>query len=200
MLPPIRGGTVTTIATGDAETVKRWATRLWIEKPRVIYWGRFMKENDMNAIIEVQRALEGVPGDRLTFTLMRKLSGTGVTGDTAMEGSEEQMVPYSDTVTLDQTRNAIRLAGRLSERRTAWSQRDTAKHAVIAAEFRAALEGARAAVRARYGDVLERKARGEWVADFSRLLAGRERQRAIRKARELKTPGGRLRALRAVGT
>lgn len=126
-LPPIRGGADTTVATGDAETVKLWAGRLWIEMPRVIYWGRFMRENDMNAIIEVQRALEGRPGDRLTFTLMRKLTGTGVTGDGTMEGSEEAMVPYSDTITLDQTRNAIRLAGRLSERRTAWSQRDTAK-------------------------------------------------------------------------
>lgn len=126
-LPPIMGGVDTTVATGDAETQKLWAKRLWIEMPRVIYFGRFMKENDMNAIIEVQRALEGVPGDRLTFTLMRKLTGSGRTDDATMEGFEEAMTPYSDDITLSQTRNAIRLAGRLSERRTAWSQRDTAK-------------------------------------------------------------------------
>ena len=126
-LPPILGAADTSIATGDADTVKRWATRLWIEMPAVIYFGRFMRENDMNAIIEVKRDLEGQPGDRLTFTLLRKLTGDGVTDDTTMEGSEEAMTRYSQNITLSQLRNAVRLAGRMSERRTAWSQRDAAK-------------------------------------------------------------------------
>lgn len=118
----------TNVATGDAETVKRWASKLWIEMPREIYWGKFMKENDMNAIIEVKRDLEGQPGDGLTFTLARKLSGAGVTGDSTLEGNEELMTWYSDTLTLDQTRNAVRLQGRLSERRTAFDQRMVAKN------------------------------------------------------------------------
>ena len=118
----------TNVATGDAETVARWAAKLWVEMPREIYWGKFMKENDMNAIIEVKRDLEGQPGDRLTFTLARKLSGLGVTGDSTLEGQEEQMTWYSDTLTLDQVRNAVRLQGRLSERRTAFDQRMVAKN------------------------------------------------------------------------
>ena len=118
----------TAFATGDAETVKRWAAKLWIEMPREIYWGKFMKENDMNAIIEVKRDLEGVPGDNLTFTLLRKLSGGGVTGDGVLEGNEEQMSYFSDTITLDQVRNAVRLQGRLSEKRTSFDQRSSAKN------------------------------------------------------------------------
>ena len=51
-VPLIQGGTDTEVLTGDAQTVKRWATELWVELPRVIYWNRFMRENDMNAIIE----------------------------------------------------------------------------------------------------------------------------------------------------
>ena len=117
----------TEFATGAAETVKRWAAKLWVEMPREIYWGKFMKENDMNAVIEVKRDLEGNPGDQLTFTLLRKLSGAGVTGDDVLEGQEEQMNHFSDTVTLDQVRNAVRLKGRLSERRTAFDQRMGAK-------------------------------------------------------------------------
>src|SRR3990167_2983899 len=112
----------TEFATGAAETVKRWASKLWVEMPREIYWGKFMKENDMNAVIE------GNPGDQLTFTLLRKLSGAGVSGDEVLEGQEEQMNHFSDTVTLDQVRNAVRLKGRLSERRTAFDQRMGAKN------------------------------------------------------------------------
>ena len=98
----------TEFATGAAETVKRWATKLWIEMPREIYFGKFMKENDSNAIIEVKRDLEGNPGDQLTFTLLRGLTGAGVTGDDVLEGQEEQMNHFSDTVVLDQVRNAVR--------------------------------------------------------------------------------------------
>ncbi len=116
----------TEFLTGAAETVKRWATMLWQEAPELIYWGQFMKE-DMNAIIQVKRDLEGQPGDELTFTLLRKLSGAGVSGDAVLEGNEEQMNHYSDTVVLDQRRNAVRLKGRLSERRTAFDQRKNAK-------------------------------------------------------------------------
>lgn len=118
----------TEFLTGAAETVKRWAAKLWVEMPREIYFGKFMKENDMNAIIEVKRDLDGNPGDRLTFTLLRKLTGAGVTGDEVLEGQEEQMNHFSDDVTLDQVRNAVRLKGRLSERRTAFDQRMSAKN------------------------------------------------------------------------
>jgi len=116
----------TEFLTGSAETVKRWASMLWTEAPELIYWGQFMEEN-ANAIIQVKRELEGQPGDELTFTLLRKLAGAGVTGDAVLEGNEEQMNHYSDTVVLDQRRNAVRLKGRLSERRTAFNQRTNAK-------------------------------------------------------------------------
>ena len=120
----------TEFLTGNDATVKRWAAKLWMEMPREIYWGKFMKENDQNTIIEVKRDLEGSPGYKLTFTLQRKLSGAGVTGDEVLEGNEEQMTFFSDDVTLDQVRNAVRLKGRLSERRTAFDQRMSAKNAL----------------------------------------------------------------------
>ena len=119
---------LTEFASSNAATVQRWAEKLWIEMPREIYWGKFMKENTIDAIIEVKRDLEGKPGDKLAYTLLRKLSGAGVTGDAILEGNEEQMTTYTDTLTLDQVRNAIQLAGRLSEKRTAFDQRMAGKN------------------------------------------------------------------------
>ena len=119
---------LTEFASSNAATVQRWAEKLWIEMPREIYWGKFMKENTIEAIIEVKRDLEGKPGDKLSYTLIRKLEGDGVSGDAVLEGNEEEMIDYSDLLTLDQVRNAVRLAGRLSERRTAFDQRMAAKN------------------------------------------------------------------------
>ena len=117
---------LTTFASADAATAQRWADRTWIEAVREIYWGKFMAESDQ-AVIQVKKDLEGKPGDKLTYYLTRKLSGAGVTGDAVLEGNEEQMTVYTDSLTLDQVRNAVRLGGRLSERRTAFDQRTNAK-------------------------------------------------------------------------
>lgn len=117
----------TEFLTGDAATVKRWATKIIVELPDEIYWGKFMEENNSNTIIEVKRDLEGQPGDRLTFHFAAGLTGGGKTGDDTLEGEEEAMNVYTDDISLDQVRNAVRLKGRLSERRTAFDQRRVAK-------------------------------------------------------------------------
>lgn len=121
-IPPIAGAVETVVATTDADTVQRWATKYWMELPAVIYFTRFMKENTTDTIIEVKRDLQGQPGDQLTYTLIRKLTGGGRTGDNQMEGNEEEILRYSQTLTLDQTRNAVLLGGRLSMKRTQWDQ------------------------------------------------------------------------------
>lgn len=125
----IAGGTDTEVLTGSALTVKAWSDEIWLELPEQIFFAKYMQE-DMNAIIEVKKELDGKPGDLINFYLQRQLSGAGVTGDSALEGSEEEMQFYADDVTLDQFRNAVRLKGRLSERRTAFNQRRTAKQAL----------------------------------------------------------------------
>ena len=117
---------LTEITTGATETVKRWASRVWAEMPRTIFWGRFMQESDQ-AIIEVKRDLEGTTGDVLNFTFSKKLRGAGVENDDDLEGQEEELEYFSDTVTLRQRRNAVRLKGAMSERRTAFDQRKDSK-------------------------------------------------------------------------
>lgn len=119
---------LTEFTSANAATVQRWAERLWIEMPREIYWGKFFSEDPLRGLIEVKRDLEGKPGDKCTYTFLRKLAGLGVSGDSVLEGQEEQMDFQSDSLTLDQIRNAVRLSGRLSEKRTAFDQRMAAKN------------------------------------------------------------------------
>ena len=116
----------TEFTTAADERVQRWVARIWYEMPKEIYFGKFMKE-DPNAIIEVKRDLEGQPGDKLNYSLANKLSGTGVTNDDTLEGSEEELDVDTDSVTLVQKRNAVRLKGRMSMKRTAFNQEEVAK-------------------------------------------------------------------------
>lgn len=125
-LSPVLGGVDTEVLTGAAETVKRWATKIWLEASKEIYWGKFFGEGEQS-IVQLKTELEKGPGDKVTFTLLRKLAGAGVDDDATLEGNEEALVWYSDSVTLTQKRNAVRLAGRMSERRTAFDQKLGAK-------------------------------------------------------------------------
>src|SRR5262245_34562777 len=125
-LAPMSGGADSEWLTGNAETVKRWAAQVWVEFPKLIYWNKFMGKG-INSCIQIKEELSGQAGDKITFSLPRKLQGAGVTGDSDLENAEEAMSTYSDDVTIDQKRNAIRLKGRMSERRTAYQQRMVAK-------------------------------------------------------------------------
>ncbi|KKM79422.1 hypothetical protein LCGC14_1350100 [marine sediment metagenome] len=125
-MPPMRGGVDTNIAAGAAEAAQRWAEDIWLELPERVFWGRYMN-TDVNAVIQVKQDLEAQQGEVITFTLARQLTGGGTAGDAALEGNEEAIAFFSDTVTLDQFRNAVRLNGRLAEKRPAFDMRTTAK-------------------------------------------------------------------------
>jgi N4-gp56 family major capsid protein len=55
-----------------------------------------------------------------------QLSGDGVQGDGTLEGNEEALVTYSDNLFIDQLRNAVRSAGKMSEQRVPFSVREEA--------------------------------------------------------------------------
>lgn len=120
------GGTDTNVASGASNAVQRWAEDVWLELPERVFWAPYMVE-DVNAIIQVKKDLEAQPGEKVSYTLARQLSAAAITGDSTLEGNEEAISFYTDSVTVTQNRNAVRLNGRMSEKRTAYSQRLTAK-------------------------------------------------------------------------
>lgn len=125
-VPPILGGIDSEWATGSAEAVKRWSDQAWVELPKLIYWNKLMGRG-LNNVIQLKSELEGKPGDRISFTFIRKLQGNATEGDDDLENNEEQIQSYTDNVTINQKRHAVRLKGMMSERRTAFDQRMVAK-------------------------------------------------------------------------
>jgi len=71
---------------------------------------RFSKEmgTGTNNVIQVKEDLVKKKGDKVTFALVNRLSGAGVTGNATLEGNEEAMSQRSATVTIERFRNGVR--------------------------------------------------------------------------------------------
>jgi N4-gp56 family major capsid protein len=106
-----------TWTTSDALVSQTWASRWWREaKIESYFYGHgFIGPSEVNDIIVEFPDLMREQGYQHTFGQIRDLSGSGVTGDSTMEGQEEAPTTFDDAITLDQKRNAIRTAGKLSE-------------------------------------------------------------------------------------
>jgi len=97
----------TSAATGL--TVQQWDAKFYKE---YLEQNRFKHGmgTSQNSIIQVKEDLTKKPGDSLTYALVNKLSGAGVTGSSTLEGNEEALDSRSFKVTVDQIRNAVRVS------------------------------------------------------------------------------------------
>ena len=106
--------------------VKRWAPDLMKEALKKCYAMKFMG-SDSNALIHVKSDLNKGAGDRLTFGIRQQLQGAGVSGDSTLEGNEEQLITYTQNLTINQLRHAVRSVGKMSEQRVPFSVRAEAR-------------------------------------------------------------------------
>jgi len=105
--------------------VSRWANELAHKAGKLIYFNRFMAE-DPNVMIQVKNELNGKPGKDVTVGLITNPSGAGVTSDNTLEGNEEALSTYAQTVTLEQYRHAIRNTGNFDDRKVLYNFRKEA--------------------------------------------------------------------------
>jgi len=113
--------TVTAFGTNDALTAKVYSAD-WIDSSiDRSYFNKngFIGEDEENSIIWLRRELEAKKGDTIYLGNVQELSNAGVPGDNEMEGSEEDLDTYDDSLIVDQIRNAVRLEGAMTEQRAA---------------------------------------------------------------------------------
>lgn len=105
--------------------VKLWSKMLNTEVLKTSYMAQFMGPASTD-LIQVKDETQKSAGDKITYGLRMQLSGPGVLGDGTLEGMEEALTVYSDSVIINQLRHAVRSAGRISEQRVPFSVRDEA--------------------------------------------------------------------------
>lgn len=87
-----------------------------------------MMGSDDNNIVQLKDELMKEKGNTVTFGLTAKLAGSGVTGDSELEGNEEKINGYADSVVISKKRFAVRLDGKLDEQQAAYDMRVDAKN------------------------------------------------------------------------
>jgi N4-gp56 family major capsid protein len=116
----------TSYGTNNALAVKLFAKKLAHEALKETFIYKFIGD-DENSVIQLREETGKSAGDKITFGLRMQLSGDGVSGDGTLEGNEEALTTYSDSVLIDQLRHAVRSAGKMTEQRIPWSVRDESR-------------------------------------------------------------------------
>lgn len=115
--------TLSTVASGN--TVKQWDSDFYKEYIRANRFARY-QGTDANAIIQLQETLTKKPGDAITVSLVKALSGAGVTGNTLLEGQEEAVSNYAHQISIAAYRNGVALTS-WEEQKTAMAMREHAR-------------------------------------------------------------------------
>ncbi len=106
--------------------IKLWRKKLFHEALTETHAYSFMGKGT-DSLCQILDETSKGPGDRIRVGLRMQLSGAGVSGDGTLEGQEEELVTYTDDVTIDQLRHAVRSKGRASQQRVSFEVRDEAK-------------------------------------------------------------------------
>lgn len=121
--------TTTQFGVNHPLAVKLWARKLFTEALKTTWFNRLMGRNS-SSLVQVMPETGKSKGDTVTFGLRMQLSGDGVQGDATLEGSEEALTTYNDSLVINQLRHAVRSAGRMSEQRVPFSVREEARAAL----------------------------------------------------------------------
>jgi N4-gp56 family major capsid protein len=116
----------TSFPTNHPLAVKLWSKKLFVEALKATYIDRFMGDSP-NSLCQIKPELNKGAGDKITVGLRMQLNGTGIQGDGTLEGNEEALTTYSDSILIDQIRHAVRSAGKMSEQRVPFSVREEAR-------------------------------------------------------------------------
>jgi len=103
-----------------------WRKELFEDVRDDLYLSRFMGPSSGSMIQEMTN-LKAEKGFKINFGLAVKLDNAGITGDSTIEGSEDQILTYEEEVEISQIRNGVLLTGQMDEKTAAYDMRSNAK-------------------------------------------------------------------------
>ena len=170
---------LTTARTGL--TPQQWDDKFFMEYIRDNRFKRYMG-TDENAIIQVKEDLTVKKGDKVTFAAVNKLTGAGVTGNTTLEGNEEELDARSMAVTVAPLRHAVAVTN-WDEQKSVIELRDASKMALkmwMMEKMKTAIITALGSINGvAYADATEAQ-KDAWLVDNAdRVLFGAAKSNAV---------------------
>lgn len=105
--------------------VEQWADDEFFEYVRANPL-KFLMGKGENSPIQVKEELTKQAGDKITFSLVRRLTGAGVADDATLQGNEEALAQFGHQVTVHQIRNGV-VVGNFEKIKTKIDLLDAAK-------------------------------------------------------------------------
>ena len=90
----------------SGQVQKVWALQVITEAMDIMALDKFTG-TDINSIIQKRTDLQKDKGDRITFDILIKMSGSPITGNNELKGNEKKLVFYQDTAIIDMARDAF---------------------------------------------------------------------------------------------
>lgn len=121
----------TTWGVNDANAVKLYSKQLDAEVLKETYFSRFISTGAMS-LAHQKTELSSDKGDEVKYNLRYLLSGRGVTEGQVLEGNEETLSIYQDSLRLGYIRHAVRFKSdvTIDAQRILFNQRQEAKDAM----------------------------------------------------------------------
>ena len=117
----------TQVGFGDPKAQKKWSGNLFIATFAKSYWDRkFIGESDEYAIQRLTD-LESDAGDTISFDLSVQLRAKPTYGDNRLQGKEENLRFFTDSILIDQMRHGVSAGGKMSRKRTVHNIRKIGK-------------------------------------------------------------------------
>lgn len=117
--------TISASTPAEVPQAQLWQKELCRQALAESFWGKFMGKGPNN-FIQVNEDFKKEKGDAINFGLMVDLSRV-IHADGWVEGNEEQMTTYYDSVILDRIADGVRIDGKLTEQRASYDMRFQAK-------------------------------------------------------------------------
>ena len=119
----------TVVGVGDAKAIKRWSASLAVDVPKNSYFGKkFTSRSEKpDAPVQEKIELENEAGDQISYDLSMQLRQRPVEGDARLEGKQENLKFYTDTMYIDQMRGGVSGGGKMTRKRTLHDLRAIAK-------------------------------------------------------------------------
>lgn len=119
----------TIVGLGDPKAVRKYSAFLAKDVGRTSYFNKkFMGVGvEAQAPIQVLPHLENDAGDTISYDLVMQLRMRPVEGDDVLEGKEEDLKFYTDSVTIDQARGGVNTGGKMTRKRTIHDMRKIAR-------------------------------------------------------------------------
>jgi N4-gp56 family major capsid protein len=117
----------TSYGVNDALAVKLWSKKLAVEVSKATPIAPLIGTSS-NSIIQMKSETSKGKGDKVTFGLRKQLTGDGVTESQVLEGNEEALSTYSDSLVINELDNAVRVKneGTIDVQRVPFNLRDEA--------------------------------------------------------------------------